>query len=197
MQAELAEGDAQLRWLEERLQEVEAQKREASTAIADSQRVLHIQKNSTRAEVFRLKGMFAILSGLPLLNNMLLPDELEALEDLHMFRTTKVSANHFEYVYASLFRITIPCAKFLPIVSRVDISRVDKTRSKIKDDFPRLSDFLLSAARRMIVEGEDLTVRQVCTCFPSCILVAHIGLPHRLCIVWQTTGHHVPSFVRS
>ena len=56
LQAEVAEGRAQLLWLQERLEEVDAQKREANSAITNAQRILHIQKNSTRAEVFKLAG---------------------------------------------------------------------------------------------------------------------------------------------
>lgn len=56
LQAEVAEGADKLRWLEDRLQEIEAQKLEAKTAIADAQRLLQLQSNSTRSEVFRLKG---------------------------------------------------------------------------------------------------------------------------------------------
>lgn len=56
LQAEVAEGKAQLLWLQERRADLDSQKQEVQSAIADAQRVLHIQKNSTRAEVFRLKG---------------------------------------------------------------------------------------------------------------------------------------------
>jgi len=60
--ADVAEGNAKLERLEEKLQELDLQKREATGAIEKAQRLLHIQKNSTRAEVFRLKGGFSIFS---------------------------------------------------------------------------------------------------------------------------------------
>ncbi|KAF8078326.1 Spc7 kinetochore protein-domain-containing protein [Lyophyllum atratum] len=143
LQAEVAESKAKLLSLEERLEETDAQKREARVAIDDAQRVLHIQKNGTRAEVFRLK------------------DELESLEDLHMFRAIKVNAEMFEYVYASLYVVSIPCKNFVPLVKRVDVTRVDKARTKVKDNFPRLSDFLLHMAKEQIVRGENRTTRQI------------------------------------
>ncbi|GLB36475.1 putative spc7 kinetochore protein [Lyophyllum shimeji] len=143
LQAEVAESRAKLQSLQERLEETNAQKREAKTAIDDAQRVLHIQKNGTRAEVFKLK------------------EELESLEDLHMFRVTRVDAEMFEYVYASLFLVSIPCKNFVPIVKRVDVTRVHKTRSKAKDNFPRLSDFLLLMAKEQVVRGENRTTRQI------------------------------------
>jgi Knl1 RWD C-terminal domain len=55
--ADLAEGSAKLERLEEKLQELNLQKQEATSAIDEAQRLIHIQKNSTRAEVFRLKGI--------------------------------------------------------------------------------------------------------------------------------------------
>lgn len=61
LQAEVAEGSDKLHWLEERFQEIEAQKLEAKTAIANAQRLLQIQSNSTRSEVFRLKGTSMII----------------------------------------------------------------------------------------------------------------------------------------
>ncbi|KAF5377618.1 hypothetical protein D9615_005105 [Tricholomella constricta] len=143
LQAEVAESKVKLQSLKERLEETDAQKQEAKIAIDDAQRVPHIQKNGTRAEVFRLK------------------DELDSLEDLHMFRVTKVNAEMFEYVYGSKFRVTIPCTNFVPIVKQLDVTRVDEARAQIKDSFPRLSEFLLQMAREQIVRGENRTTRQI------------------------------------
>jgi kinetochore protein Spc7/SPC105 len=56
LRAEVAERNSQLKWLQERIAETESQKQEASTAISDANRLVHIHKNSTRSEVFRLKG---------------------------------------------------------------------------------------------------------------------------------------------
>lgn len=58
LKAELSEGKDQLRWLQERIQELDAQKREAKNTITTAERVLHRKKNSTRSEVFRLKGEY-------------------------------------------------------------------------------------------------------------------------------------------
>ncbi|KAF9458347.1 Spc7 kinetochore protein-domain-containing protein [Collybia nuda] len=143
LQAEVAEGRSQLRWLQEKHEEVDVQKSEAMTAIAEAHRVLHIQKNSTRVEVFRLKS------------------ELEALEDLHMFRATKVSSGTFEYVYASQFRVFIPCKNFVPVMSRVNVSGMEKACNKHKDHFPLLSKFLLDMAKQQIIHGGNLTTRQI------------------------------------
>jgi hypothetical protein len=42
--------------LEEKLQDIEAEKAETMASIEASQRTLHIQKNSTQAKALRLKG---------------------------------------------------------------------------------------------------------------------------------------------
>ncbi|EEB89645.1 hypothetical protein MPER_12236 [Moniliophthora perniciosa FA553] len=140
---ELKEGNDQLKWLEERLEELESQKREATSAIADADRFLQIQKNSTHAEVLRLR------------------DELEALENLHMFHACKVNADLFEYIHASRFRVTIPCKNYIPLVEKVDISRTPDARSKFKDDFPRLSDFLLMGAKQLVRDADVRSTQQI------------------------------------
>lgn len=58
LKAELSEGKDQLRWLQERAEELDAQKREAKNTIATAERILYRKKNSTRSEVFRLKGEY-------------------------------------------------------------------------------------------------------------------------------------------
>ena len=144
LKAELVEGSDQIRWLQERAKELDFQGREAKNTITTAERALRLKQTSTRSEVFRLK------------------DELEALEDLHMCRITKVSADLFEYVYSSLFQVSIPCKNFKPIVGKVSIFRHGKQNTRYKDNFPRLSSFLLMAATQLINQGEDLTVREVC-----------------------------------
>jgi multidrug resistance efflux pump len=54
--AEVAEANAKLERLEEKLRDLETEKSETTASIEASQRTLHIQKNSTQAEAFRLKG---------------------------------------------------------------------------------------------------------------------------------------------
>ncbi|KAG6814029.1 hypothetical protein H0H92_003879 [Tricholoma furcatifolium] len=143
LKAEVAESKAKLHSLQERLGSINAERHETKAAIDDAQTALHLQKNSTRAEVFKLK------------------DELESLEDLHMLRITKVNSEMFEYIYASQFRVSIPCKNYVPMHTRVDVTRMDKARTKVKDHFPRLSDFLLHMAKEEIVRGDARTTRQI------------------------------------
>ena len=58
LKAELSEGTDQVRWLQERMDEIEVQKREAKNTINTAERVLHMKQTSTRSEVFRLKGIY-------------------------------------------------------------------------------------------------------------------------------------------
>lgn len=54
--ADVTEGNAKLERLQEKMQELAAQKQDANKAIEEGRRLIHIQKNSTRAELFKLKG---------------------------------------------------------------------------------------------------------------------------------------------
>lgn len=58
LKAELSEGTDQVRWLQERMNEIEVQKREAKNTINTAERVLRMKQTSTRSEVFRLKGNY-------------------------------------------------------------------------------------------------------------------------------------------
>ena len=53
---DIADGNAKLTRLEETLEDLEDQARDAKTAITTAQRQMDMQKTSTRAEVFRLRG---------------------------------------------------------------------------------------------------------------------------------------------
>ena len=63
---DLSESKAKLERLEEKWAEIESQKREALDAISQAQQMVHIQKESTSAEVFRLKGNFSFLLDNPI-----------------------------------------------------------------------------------------------------------------------------------
>ena len=54
--ADVAETQAKHDRLQEKLDEIEAEKKEAMKAIEESKRLIDIQNNSTEAEAFKLKG---------------------------------------------------------------------------------------------------------------------------------------------
>jgi kinetochore protein Spc7/SPC105 len=59
LKAELLDGESQLKYLQEKLEDLNLQKLEATTAINEGRRIMDIEKNSTTAEIFKLKGKFA------------------------------------------------------------------------------------------------------------------------------------------
>lgn len=54
--ANVSEAEAKLQRLKEKDAEIEAEKQELTTAIAQAQRIIHINTESTSSEVFRLKS---------------------------------------------------------------------------------------------------------------------------------------------
>ncbi|KAG1864649.1 Spc7 kinetochore protein-domain-containing protein [Suillus subalutaceus] len=142
--ADVDEGKAKLDRLQEKLEEIEAQKLETTDAIQVAERQVQVQKNSTHAEVFRLK------------------DELEALQNLHMLQVTKVLPELFEFRYASSYDVSVPCENFCPVVKEVSITRVQSAKLKYKDAFPTLSPLILKTASALITRSKrDLSVRQI------------------------------------
>ncbi|KAG2756515.1 hypothetical protein P692DRAFT_20852947 [Suillus brevipes Sb2] len=142
--ADVDEGKAKLNRLQEKLEEIEAQKLETTNAIQVAERQVQVQKNSTHAEVFRLK------------------DELEAFQSLHMLRVTKVLPELFEFRYASSYDVSVPCENFCPVVKEVSITRVQSAKLKYKDAFPALSPLILKTASSLIIRSNgDLSVRQI------------------------------------
>ncbi|KAJ7225955.1 Spc7 kinetochore protein-domain-containing protein [Mycena pura] len=109
-----------------------------------------IAEQNTHAELSRLKGIvFSHLAS-----------ELHNLQDLHMFRATKVLPGAFEYEYANQFRVEIQCRNFVPLSSQVRISRLDRSRS-VPDDFPVLSSYFLENAPRQVPSGMGVTTSQI------------------------------------
>ncbi|KZP12027.1 hypothetical protein FIBSPDRAFT_755571 [Athelia psychrophila] len=143
-QGEVDDGNAKLGRLQEKLDELASEKQEATAAIERAERLIHIQKNSTNADVFRLK------------------DELESLQNLHLWHAVKIQSDLLELIYASTYRVSIPCMKFVPDVEGVEIRRLEKTSSKIKDAFPGLTDLMLRMAKQALLQDKGiLTTRQI------------------------------------
>ncbi|KIK98328.1 hypothetical protein PAXRUDRAFT_823971 [Paxillus rubicundulus Ve08.2h10] len=141
--ADVEEATAKLDRLHEKLEEVEMQKKEATVAIENAERGIHLQKNSTRAEVFQLK------------------DELEALENLHMWKATKISPDLFEFTFASSYSVSIPCIKFRPVAADIQIRRTENAKTKYKEAFPVMSALMLRTARQLVTRAEDQGIRQI------------------------------------
>ncbi|PSR80699.1 hypothetical protein PHLCEN_2v6615 [Hermanssonia centrifuga] len=131
-QANVSEAKAKLERLEEKLVEIETQKQENSSAIEEAQRIVHIQTESTSSEVFRLKA------------------ELEALQDLHLWRTTKIDASLMQFVYAARFDVSIPCINYKPIMADIAVHRTKGARTKERDLFPQLTQVMLGGVPHVL-----------------------------------------------
>ena len=91
-----------------------------------------------------------------------LPDELEAVQNLHMMVITKVQSNLFEFIYASCYRISVPCAQYRPLIGDIRIDKIPDSKLKYEEAFPVLSSIMLQTARELVNRRTDLNIRQVC-----------------------------------
>ena len=86
-------------------------------------------------------------------------EKLEGLQDLHLWKATKIGAGMAQFLYAGRFSVLIPCVNFVPIVSRVTIDRLPLTGSR-QDPFPALSDLTLQAAVKWVRSMGDATTNR-------------------------------------
>jgi hypothetical protein len=143
--------------LEEKLRDLEIEKAETTASIEASQRTLHIQKNSTQAEALRLKGNAPLKD--PWCNLFtwhLCADELASLEELHLWHTSKVHVDLFEFVYASRFHVHIPCSKFKPLKNQIRITKTKEMLFKLKDQFHRFTDLTLKLAEQRLASSSSI-----------------------------------------
>jgi len=170
--ADVAETNAKLGRLQEKLEEIEAQKKEASDAIQASQRVTSIQKNGTRAEVFRLRGAFVLIRPCTHggLDTHLQLDELAALEELHLWHTARLSSDLYEFVYAARFCVRVPATAFEPRLTEVSIARTAGMPPKFKDQFPVLTDLAIALAQQHIASApRKMSIQEVRPSLPGSI----------------------------
>jgi hypothetical protein len=81
-------------------------------------------------------------------------DELEFLEDVHMWRVVKVSASYFEAVFDARIRVAIPCHEFRPLASSVQLTRLKNAPPARKDWFPAYNDLVLRAAAQRVASRQ-------------------------------------------
>ncbi|KAF7792468.1 hypothetical protein EIP86_003507 [Pleurotus ostreatoroseus] len=140
----VTEAEAKLKRLDEKLADIEAQKQENTTAITRAEQIIHIQTESTSSEVFRLR------------------DELEALQDLHLWRSLKLQSSLIEFEYASRFLVSIPCVKYKPVAAKLTITRTKGSKLKERDSFPELTRLMMDGGRHSIASpSNELDLRKV------------------------------------
>jgi hypothetical protein len=94
----------------------------------------------------------------------LLADELETLENLHLWRAVRVHPDMLEFVYASTYRVSIPCVKFRPVVEELEVRRMANVITKFKDAFPPLTDLMLRMAKQIIVRDKNKSCIRTVNC---------------------------------
>ncbi|KAI0344137.1 hypothetical protein BDW22DRAFT_1483249 [Trametopsis cervina] len=144
LHANVSEAQAKLDRLKERSAEISSQKQEQESAISHGKELVQRQTESTSSEVLRLKN------------------ELEALEDLHLWRAVKLGSDLKEFLYSSRFRVLIPCVSHKPDVSRLTVERTKASRMKERDEFPELTELMLQCAPHIAAaSGKGIDLRMI------------------------------------
>ncbi|KIJ45653.1 hypothetical protein M422DRAFT_166538 [Sphaerobolus stellatus SS14] len=129
---EVADGETKLVRLQETLEDLEEQAGEAKKAINSAQRQMEVQKTSTRAEVFRLR------------------DELDTLQDIHLWKATQLDQDLVEFIYDSKYKVTIPCRRSSPISEKLEITPCQSESSQ-DDEFPVLTGYMYKLAKQYAI----------------------------------------------
>ena len=115
---------------------------------------------------------------------------MDALQILHSWRVTRVSAHFLEMVYDNQLKVSVPCLKYRPDVSGIRISHVEEhSRKKVTDSFPIFSAFAVDKAQRLASAIPSESAKSVR--YLSCTDPCHHS---QFCSLWKrlvTFGHHV------
>ncbi|KAF8272946.1 Spc7 kinetochore protein-domain-containing protein [Lactarius quietus] len=141
--AEVSEAKAKLERLEEKLRDLKIEEAETTASIEASQQKLRILGNSTQTEALRLK------------------EEIASLEELHLWHTSRVQPDLFEFVYASHFHVHVPCVGFKPLMSQIRITKANDMPVRPKDQFPRFTDLMIQVAQQRFVSSPDVGIKKI------------------------------------
>ena len=192
LRADVSEARAKMERLQEKQKEIETETRESNAAIASAQRASQVQQESTSSEVFRLKGGLLSPCKLRRLNVHSSTDELEALQDMHMWRLTKIESAYAELVYTSRYQVCIPCKNFRPLLDDVTISPAKDLRAKERDAFPQLTALTLQQAHAVLLDRQCKNIRMVRG--TGVRLCTTADLRRRYSRLSATFGHRVLNF---
>lgn len=93
------------------------------------------------------------------------------MEELHLWHTSRVQPDLFEFIYASRFHVHISCVGFKPLKSQIRITKTKDMPLKLKDQFPRFTDLMIQVGQQRVVSSPDvLGIRQV-RFMTSCVSV--------------------------
>ena len=94
--------------------------------------------------------------------NSCILDELEALEDLHLWHLAKLSPDLVEFIYGSKYRVEIPCSGYVPICSQIKVVKTEQSKLKERDSFPAFTELIIRTARSLVTDAQEkLTLKQV------------------------------------
>ena len=90
------------------------------------------------------------------------PDELEALQELHLWRPIKQTADLVEFVYGSKYQVSLPCRRYKPLLAQATVTRTKQSKLKERDAFPQVTELIVRTAQSLIAEcNEKLEIKQV------------------------------------
>jgi hypothetical protein len=147
--------------LEEKLKDLETEEAETTASIEASQEKLRILENSTQAEALRLKGMSFGEVLRATFHYCRRVEELASLEELHLWHTSRVQPDLYEFVYASRFHVHIPCVGFKPLKNQIRITKAKDMPLRPKDQFPRFTDLMMQVAQQRFVSSPNVGIKQV------------------------------------
>ena len=92
------------------------------------------------------------------------------LEELHLWHTTRLSSDLYEFVYAARFRVRVPATAFEPRLTEVSIVRTAEMPLKFKDQFPVLTDLAIALAQQHIASApRKMNIQEVRPSLPGSI----------------------------
>jgi hypothetical protein len=172
--AEVSEANAKLERLEEKLRDLEIEEAETTASIEASQQKLHVLENSTQSEVLRLKGTSSREALRAIFHHCRRVGELASLEELHLWHISRAQPDLFEFVYASRFRVHVPCVGFKPLKNQIRITKTKEMLLGRKDQFPRFTDLMIQVGEQRFVSFPDVGIKKVQFVVSCVLVVVHI-----------------------
>jgi kinetochore protein Spc7/SPC105 len=81
--------------------------------------------------------------------------ELEALEDLHLWRTLKLSPGLVEFLYAARYHVSVLCTNFHPDFSKITVVQTNESKLKERDPFLAFTRLMVESTSHVLAEGQD------------------------------------------
>lgn len=83
-------------------------------------------------------------------------DELETLEDLHLWRCTKISPALLEFIYAARFDVSVPCTNHVPVLAKLTVRKRKDFEQRERDAFPALTELMVARAPHAVAGAASM-----------------------------------------